>query len=180
MSPAAADRPFEVAGRRSGADLGWSLAMVLRRWQERVEETLSAIPHGSRGYHVLTVVVHDDLPTQGALASRLAIDRTVLTYLIDDLEAAGLVERQLDRRDRRARRVVATEKGRQLLAEADRSVAETEERVLGGLAQTERAMFRDAAERAAEAIHATAPQTDPCLAVQETCDPAVDTEHRPL
>jgi DNA-binding MarR family transcriptional regulator len=165
--------------RRSGASLGWSLAMVLRRWQERVEQALESIPHGSRGFHVLSVVVHDELPTQGALAVRLGIDRTVLTYLIDDLETAGLVERQLDRRDRRARRIVATEEGRRVLTEAEHRVADSEEQVLGGLNESERVMFRDTAERAAEAIHAAAPDTDPCRAVED-CEPiAVDQLTRP-
>lgn len=162
----------QLETRRLGANLGWSLGMVLRRWQERVEESLGEMPHGSRGYHILSVVVHEDVPTQGALAARLAIDRSVLTYLIDDLEAAGLIERQLDRRDRRARRVVATDRGRQVLADAERRVAHAEEHVLAGLPEEQRRMFREAADRAAEAIHVAAPGTDPCLAVQEVLDPA--------
>lgn len=148
--------------------------MVLRRWQERVEETLQGLPHGSRGYHVLSAVVHDAPPTQGALATRLVIDRTVLTYLIDDLEAAGLVERQLDPRDRRARRIVATEQGRRFLADAERRVADNEEQVLVALTEAERAVFRDTAERAAEAIRTTSPGTDPCIAVRDVFDPAAE------
>jgi DNA-binding MarR family transcriptional regulator len=157
---------------RPGTNLGWSLGMVLRRWHEYVEEALKDLPQGSRGYHILAVVVHNDMPTQVALAARLAIDRSVLTYLIDDLEAAGLIERRLDPRDRRARRIVATERGRQVLTDAERRVAHAEDRVLAGLAEDQRAAFRDAADRAAEAIHAAAPGTDPCLAVQEVLDPS--------
>src|SRR4051794_4950718 len=98
MPPGDDSSPDEPS--RLGGNLGWALAVLLRRWQERAQEALLGLPQGSRGYHVLSVVVHDALPTQAALASRIAIDRTVLTYLIDDLEAAGLVERQLDPRDR--------------------------------------------------------------------------------
>jgi DNA-binding MarR family transcriptional regulator len=161
-----ADRSEQPVGRRRGSNFGWSLGMVLRRWQEHVEEVLTDLPHGSRGFHILAVVVHEDVPTQGALASRLVIDRSVLTYVIDDLESAGLIERRLDRRDRRARRIVATERGRQALAEAERRVAHVEEYVLGALPEEQRAAFRDAAERAAEAILAAAPATDPCIAVR--------------
>ena len=50
--------------------------------------------------------------SQLALAQHLGIDRTVMTYLLDDLEAAGLIERRPDPADRRARRVVATRTGR--------------------------------------------------------------------
>ncbi|MEH0927172.1 MarR family winged helix-turn-helix transcriptional regulator [Micromonospora sp. CPCC 205558] len=117
---AAGDQCDLPADRRRGSNFGWSLGMVLRRWQEYAEEALKDLPHGSRGYHILAVVVHEAVPTQGALAARLVIDRSVLTYVIDDLENAGLIERQLDPRDRRARRIVATERGRRALADAER------------------------------------------------------------
>lgn len=139
--------------------------MVLRRWHEYVEVALQDLPHGSRGYHILAVVVHEEVPTQGALATRLVIDRSVMTYLIDDLEAAGLIERQRDPRDRRARRIVATELGRQTLAAAEERVAHAEDQVLRGLPQEQRDVFRDAVERAAEHIVTVTPDTDPCLAV---------------
>ncbi|MGK5441550.1 MarR family winged helix-turn-helix transcriptional regulator [Micromonospora sp. URMC 105] len=165
--------PCELpADRRRGPTFGWSLGMVLRRWHEHVEEGLKDLPHGSRGYHILAVVVHEEVPTQGALAARLGIDRSVLTYVIDDLENAGLIERQLDPRDRRARRIVATERGRGALAEAERRVARAEDHVLGGLPEQQRGVFRDLAARAAEAIHAAAPGTDPCAAVTSVLPPA--------
>ena len=59
--------PCELpADRKRGSNFGWSLGMVLRRWHERVEELLKDLPHGSRGYHILAVVVHEEVPTQGA------------------------------------------------------------------------------------------------------------------
>ncbi|MET8357766.1 MarR family transcriptional regulator [Micromonospora sp. NPDC005171] len=157
--------------RQRGSNFGWSLGLVLRRWHEYVEEALKDLPHGSRGYHILAVVVHEEVPTQAALATRLVIDRSVLTYVIDDLENAGLIERRLDPRDRRARRIVATERGRQALAEAERRVAHAEDHVLGGLPEEQRGVFRDFAERAAEAIHAAAPGMDPCAAVTSVLPP---------
>ncbi|MET8306700.1 MULTISPECIES: MarR family transcriptional regulator [unclassified Micromonospora] len=164
--------PCELpADRERGSNFGWSLGMVLRRWHEYVEEALKDLPHGSRGYHILAVVVHEEVPTQAALASRLVIDRSVLTYVIDDLENAGLIERQLDPRDRRARRIVATERGRETLADAEQRVAHAEDHVLAGLPEEQRATFRDFAERAAEAIHTAAPGTDPCAAVTDVLRP---------
>ncbi|GAA5187282.1 hypothetical protein GCM10023322_35320 [Rugosimonospora acidiphila] len=144
--------------------------MVLRGWEVEVDEVLNGMPGGSRGYHLLTTVVHDGPPTQSALAERVAIDRTILTYLIDDLAEAGLVERRLDPNDRRARRVVATERGRSVLAEAQSRVSAVEDRLLAGISPTERDQFRDAAQRAARRIHETAPGTDPCAAVRSVLD----------
>lgn len=163
------------AGRRPIANLGWALGMVLRCWQVEVDEVLRGMPSGSRGYHLLSAVVHNDPPTQGALSEQLAIDRTVLTYLIDDLVSAGLVERQLDLRDRRARRVVPTDRGRHVLVRAETRVAAVEGRVLEGLTEAERKVFRDTALRAATRIHEVAPSTNPCDAVESVLEGSGDT-----
>ncbi|MFD5574501.1 MarR family winged helix-turn-helix transcriptional regulator [Streptomyces cadmiisoli] len=159
-------KPTQDPGsRQRGTNFGWSLGVVLRRWHEYAEIALRDLPHGSRGYHILAVVVHEEVPSQGALATRLVIDRSVMTYLIDDLEAAGLIERQHDPRDRRTRRLVPTELGRRTLAEAEERVAHAEDQVLRGLPEEQRGFFRQAVECAADAIIAVTPDTDPCLAV---------------
>jgi DNA-binding MarR family transcriptional regulator len=150
--------------------LGWTLAMVLRAWQERVEAVLDDLPHGGRGFLVLSTVVHEQPPTQAALAARLAMDRTVLTYLLDDLEAAGLVARVAVPNDRRARRIEATSGGNRALAAAEGRVAEAEAIVLGGLTPDERARFSELAHHAAMAILRSVPGTDPCIAVRDVMD----------
>lgn len=149
------------------ANLGWSLAVVLRRWHERVEAVLADVPHGSRGYHVLGAVSLDEPPTQAALAERLLIDRSVMTYLLDDLEEADLVRRRVDPGDRRVRRVCATAHGREVLAGARERVEQVEGQVLHGLDASTRGLFRDIAQRAAVAIQESSPTTDPCAAVRQ-------------
>lgn len=167
-----AERPDtapDSASRTASADgdLGWALALVLRRWHEAAEFVLSHLPLGARGYHVLHAVVHEEPPNQAALAAHSGIDRTVMTYVIDALEAEGLVERVPDPADRRARRVVATDRGRAELAETERRVHRAEEAVLSGLSESERAVFADLAQRAARLIRTESPATDPCAAVRE-------------
>ena len=93
-------------------------------------------------------MIRGDHPSQLVLAGRLGIDRTVMTYLIDDLVTAGLVERQLNPSDRRQRKIVATEHGLQTMAELDRRVREAEEELLGALDSSEREAFRDLLRRA--------------------------------
>jgi MarR family transcriptional regulator, transcriptional regulator for hemolysin len=129
-------------------DLGWSVGTLLRRWREAVEEALADIPDGSRGYHVLSAVVHGEPPTQAALAARLGIDRTVMTYLVDKFEGCGLVERRLDPNDRRARRIVATPHGVRTVAELAQTVAAAEDGVLGALSPAERVVLRHLLARA--------------------------------
>lgn len=154
-----------------GPDLGWSLAVLLRRWHEHVEQALSDLPHGSRGFHVLTTAAAGDPPTQAALAERLLIDRSVMTYLLDDLEAADLVRRRVDPKDRRVRRVCPTDHGLSVLRRAEELVAHVEDRMLGGLPRVQRELFRDSAAIAADAIRLSAPETDPCEAVLRVVAP---------
>ncbi|WP_285731142.1 MarR family winged helix-turn-helix transcriptional regulator [Nocardiopsis sp. ATB16-24] len=175
MAPTAPEPgPFPDAhGPSPDTNLGWSLAVVLRHWHERVEAALEGVPHGSRGYHVLTATAFGPPPTQAALARRLLIDRSVMTYLLDDLEEAGLVRRRVDPRDRRIRRVCPTEHGREVLARAHRSVEHVEERVLAGLEAPERDLFRRIARQAALAVQDSSSGGDPCEAVRRVVDDGV-------
>src|SRR2546423_13123516 len=97
------------------ADLGWALGAVFRAYQKLAQVAVADLPGGPRGYQVLAAATHEVPGTQLALAQHLGVDRTVMTYLLDDLERAGLISRQPDPADRRARRVVATDAGRELL-----------------------------------------------------------------
>ncbi|GAA1976010.1 transcriptional regulator SlyA [Isoptericola halotolerans] len=147
---------------------GWSLAALLREWKQRVAATCSELPQGSRGYEVLSAVVHDEPPTQAALAARLGIDRTVMTYLLDELDAAGLARRQPDPSDRRARRIVATARGREIVTGLDGAVARAEDELLSTLDPAERATLRTLLERAAGGA---APHDDRCAVVGDTIAP---------
>ncbi|AEG45659.1 MarR family winged helix-turn-helix transcriptional regulator [Isoptericola variabilis] len=151
----------------SSTVLGWALAALLREWSTRVEAVTADLPHGPRGYRVLAAVVHDSPPTQAALASMLGIDRTVMTYLLDRFVECDLVERRQDPADRRARRVVATEHGRRVLADLDARVAAAEEQLLEGLEPADRDALRTLLARAATAA---APGDDPCGIVARFLD----------
>ena len=152
-----------TAGASPG--LSWPLVALLREWTNHTEAATVELPHGMRGYQVLRTVVHDTPPTQAALATRLGIDRTVLTYLIDRYVDCGLVERRQDPADRRARRIVATTHGQHVLADVDGKVSAAEEQLLSGLRPTERTQFRELLERAA---HNITPDEDRCAAVSQT------------
>lgn len=132
-------------------DLGLSLGVLLRVLNSALTGITGDFPHGVRGYQVLSTVVHEDLPSQLALAERLGIDRTVMTYLIDDLATADLVERQPNPGDRRQRKIVATAHGARTLARLEREVREAEEAVLAELGPDERRTFRAMVQRVASA-----------------------------
>src|ERR1700685_879405 len=77
-------------GDRLADDLGWGLAVVFRAYVKAADAVTEGIPGGHRGYQVLVAAARDEPGSQAALAQRLGIDRTVMTYLLDHLEAADL------------------------------------------------------------------------------------------
>ncbi|WP_127935666.1 MarR family winged helix-turn-helix transcriptional regulator [Nonomuraea polychroma] len=155
------------AAEHAEGDFGWSLGVLLRALHGSLESVLGDLPHGPRGYQTLSTVVHGDQPSQLALAAHLGIDRTVLTYLIDDLVEAGLVERRLNPADRRQRKIVATDQGTATLRELERRVRMVEDGVLEALDPDEREMFRKLLRRAACGARTVEPDTDPCVVVEE-------------
>lgn len=151
----------------SHGDLGWSLGLLLRAYQEALSSAVDGLPHGYRGYQVLSAVVHDEQPNQLSLAARLGIDRTVMTYLIDDLVGAGLVERRLNPSDRRQRRIVATPGGEQTLTEVEGRVGDAERSILAALGEEDRHVLCTLIRRAACGVLHTAPEGDPCAVVAD-------------
>ena len=131
-------------------DLGWALGMLSRCYLKAVAATFADVPGGPRGYQVLAAAARDEHGSQLALAQHLGVDRTVMTYLLDSLAEAGLVERRPDPADRRARRIVATGRGRVLLDELGERLRAAEDQVLAGLDSDEdRQAFRASLQRLA-------------------------------
>ncbi len=57
-------------------------------------------------------------PTISSVSNLLAMDRTTLTANLKPLERRGLIEVVVDKADRRSRRLILTEEGRDVLAKA--------------------------------------------------------------
>jgi DNA-binding MarR family transcriptional regulator len=71
------------------------------------------------------------------LAGRLSCVKSNITQLVDRLEADGLVARQADPKDRRARLAVMTPAGRKACREGLRIQQQTERELFGALTQHE-------------------------------------------
>jgi DNA-binding MarR family transcriptional regulator len=148
-SPSPEVRARMAAGTSVEDDLGWALGVVFRRYAKAAAAALADMPGGPRGYQVLATVVFEGPRRQLDLAQHLGVDRTVMTYLLDDLEKADLVERQPDRADRRARLIAPTEVGRNALCDLEKKLVAAEAEVLGSLEESERKVFRTLLQRAA-------------------------------
>ncbi|WP_435642768.1 MarR family transcriptional regulator [Streptomyces sp. H49] len=75
---------------------------------------------------MLYTLVCKDMANQSQPAGYLGIDRSVLPYVIDDLVKTGLVERQPDPADRRARKAVATQPGIETLRALQNKITSAE------------------------------------------------------
>jgi DNA-binding MarR family transcriptional regulator len=164
----------DIAGRRdevgavSGCedaladDLGWGLGMIFRAYVKAAHAAVADLPGGPRGYQILSAAAQGTVASQLALAQHLGVDRTVMTYLLDDLEAAGLIERHPDPADRRARRIVATEKGNELLASLNDRLRAAESHLLAPLGTQAQATFRAQVRLLATQLDALDPPDSPC------------------
>jgi DNA-binding MarR family transcriptional regulator len=91
-----------------------------------------------------------------------------MTDLLDEIQAAGLVERRPDPADRRARRVELTAAGRVQLCDLERRLQDAETHLLSPLDAAEQDVLRALLERLATA---DPDQASPCQVAQELRDP---------
>jgi DNA-binding MarR family transcriptional regulator len=140
----------DEAGER--ADLGWSLGTLLRGYVKRSADVLGDLPGGSRGYQVLSFAGDGSCGNQAAIAESTGLDRTVLTYLIDDLEKAGLVVRTPDPHDRRSRQVNLTDAGAARLRDLTARMGEVETQLLARIPRADADELRRVVARAARSL----------------------------
>jgi DNA-binding MarR family transcriptional regulator len=155
-----------VAANLEG-DLGWMLGVVFRAYIKASDHALRDLPGGPRGYQVLTAAVGEPPQNQGAIAEELGIDRTVLTYLIDDLEKLGLVARHPDPADRRSRLVVATGDGRAARQRLQDELRRVEAHVLSPLPAADAASFQALLVQLACRAQRLDPLDDLCQVAQQ-------------
>jgi DNA-binding MarR family transcriptional regulator len=164
--------PQGASGAPVESDLGWALGVVFRRYAKASAVALGDVPGGPRGYQVLATTNAEGPKRQLDLAAQLGVDRTVMTYLLDDLEKAGLVQRQPDPADRRARLIQPTEQGVETLCNLEARLRTAEQEVLGILDEAERSSFRLLLQRVAMRANTVDPLHNACVLADETVDPA--------
>jgi DNA-binding MarR family transcriptional regulator len=129
----AAARPADAAEL---ADRLHSAAIHLLRRLRR-EDDASGLP--APQLSALSVIVFGGPITLGALAAAEQVRPPTISKLVATLEAAGLVEREIDETDRRVMRVRATARGTRLLQEGRTRRVASLAAALGALPSSDRA-----------------------------------------
>ncbi|WP_207225716.1 MarR family winged helix-turn-helix transcriptional regulator [Blastococcus saxobsidens] len=124
------------------------LGFLLSRASGQVARVTNAAlaEHGLRVRQYSVLVLACDAPdglSQRELATQLALDPSQVVLLVDELAAAGLVQRQAPETDRRTRLVVATAEGCRVREAAGRDADAALETPLRLLGDAERDRLRD-------------------------------------
>ena len=102
-------------------------------------------------YVVLANLETEPTGSQAALADAIRADRTRIIGVLDDLQERGLITREPDPADRRARLISLTAKGRRLRDATRRDIQRNEQRLLSVLPAGEQTTFLRLVERLADA-----------------------------
>ncbi len=122
-------------------DLGALFARTTRRLIDAERPLLEARGLSMWAYVVLSHLARRPAGTQLALAQAIGYDKTRLIGLLDDLERQGLVVRERDPADRRARIVKLTARGAEVHAAAQADIRAMEVDFLADLSPTARERF---------------------------------------
>jgi DNA-binding MarR family transcriptional regulator len=98
-------------------------------------------------YVVLSRLGTEPLRGQAVLAQAIGADKTRIIEILDDLQERGLIRREPDPTDRRARLLALTPAGRRLRDQVRRAIRREEQRLLKGLPTDDRAVFLRSLQR---------------------------------
>lgn len=142
-----------TSDQRTSAPLLGDTAFLLARAnaQSLAAAHAALAGHGLRvrSYTVLALAVAEARLSQRDIAEYLRLDPSQVVALVDELQDRGLVAREPDPNDRRAKVVVATPAGRRLHADAAASAHAAERDILSVLGADEQAALRHLLHRLA-------------------------------
>jgi MarR family transcriptional regulator, lower aerobic nicotinate degradation pathway regulator len=120
---------------------GVLLARLGQESMARFRKSLRHLDLSAQKYVVLKQLQAIGAASQATLAESLGIDYSNLATVTGELSDRGLIERYRHESDRRRYVIELSDGGAELLAEADRAIAESEEEMLSTLAGDDRERF---------------------------------------
>lgn len=132
-SKIATDRADDTSEEDWGIRLGFSIHDTSRLRRIIYNQALKPAGVTRSQAWVLAYLSRQDGMAQSELAAELDLGKVALGGLVDRLEAAGMVERRGDARDRRMKRIFLTAVGRKVINKMREISAVTNTRILEGV-----------------------------------------------
>ncbi|WP_084955430.1 MarR family winged helix-turn-helix transcriptional regulator [Thermoactinospora rubra] len=137
--------------KQADPDLGILIARVLFGLQREMSRELRTDKSGPGPRHGAVLAYLDEEGSRATdLAAQSGQHKQVIGTLVDDLVAMGYVERRPDPSDRRAKLVVPTERGLDMMRRSDEVVAAIERRYAQAVGEEEFAVFKATLRKLAE------------------------------
>jgi DNA-binding MarR family transcriptional regulator len=139
--------------------VGWRLWRLARLWKAGFEQAMAArrLQWCSGARAELVGALRQGPQPQSAMVVALGITKQAVQQIVDELAALGVVERQADPADARARLVVLTAKGRKALEESNAVKREIETRFRATLGARRFTQFMDDLDRLTQEIDPSDP-----------------------
>ena len=131
----------EIPGRTLGFVLNDVARLMRKRFEQRARAAALGLTRAQAA--VLAYLARQEGINQAALAQLLELEPITLARLLDRLQAAGLVERRPDPKDRRAHLLYLTAAAYPLLDRIFALAAEVREDALAGVAEADRGRLLD-------------------------------------
>jgi DNA-binding MarR family transcriptional regulator len=112
---------------------GFLIVRVAEAIDRRFAARLRPLKLRPRQLHVLRYLEAAGAISQTALADGIGVDAANLVQTLDELEAAGLIRREIDTHDRRRRRITLTPAGLRKLHAGLRAAEQADRDILGTL-----------------------------------------------
>lgn len=143
------------------SDLCWLLSRASHGLTTEFTAALEELGISPREHSVLATAMTGEF-TQTEIARMVGLDKTTMVVTVDELEMAGLADRERSTIDRRARVIRVTDEGKRFVREADKVLDRVRNDVLSALEPEERQVFLNAlgtlaCGRLAEPAHCTQP-----------------------
>lgn len=171
-----------AASQRQTGRVGQLLFVAQQAAQALAIERLEPLGLSPRAWGVLSTLAESGPLTQIELATTMAIDRTAMVYLLDDLEQRKLVERVRSPQDRRAFMIHLTAAGRAAQRRAVAALDGAAETLLAPLDDADRRQLIDLLARIAthwQQLSATQPHPGTTQTAPKTVGNKAPTTPRP-
>jgi MarR family transcriptional regulator for hemolysin len=140
---------LRVGEKPLAGNLSWLLAQASHVMITEMTAAFEDMGVSPRGHCLLSAAATGEF-TQKELADMVGLDKTTMVVTVDDLERAGLAERDPSKSDRRARIVRVTPAGTRVVRKGQQVVADIQEDVLASLPESDRTALIGALENLVE------------------------------